>query len=514
MKKSFVLLLALVILVSGTAYYAQREIVKENDQVHFTEKVLYGNKAVVEGVSVEMKNEYSSNLFWNSTYVIGAEPKEETDYRFYPWDYYKDVYSYSGSMDFVVDCTDTVGLGYDYQGDENYYGLHAAMKELYDQTEPGTENSITVYLKDYVDYYTFGLSLDLPENSEHKTADYYRYSYLWKYEVQEEIAQLEKQGANKKEIEQMKEYLKDLETFQEFFKIPVLDKEVYTLAMSKDSEGNIIGIADSHMHGGSGSGEIEIPEVPNVAGADSFSFRMFSAFDDGDCYFTFDPHTYNEQVVDVSQIPGGYGIYHFTYDEKEGSIDLDHMKMIYPLDINTQWESMQLDASGENLLLFTWDKEKHYLSIIDRETMTLVDKFELGDSETYISHWSYEDYLVVRGENLMVFPIDENGRYFQAFSVNTESIYEKIESNTLNDTILRSGSQYDWNGEALLVAADIQYYDEDTGRVEQTCDFYVAAIDETGLIYYAEYDSTLIDGENGYCRPDDDYESPVSVRWK
>ncbi|MBQ8518059.1 MAG: hypothetical protein IJ455_00445 [Agathobacter sp.] len=510
MKKSFVLLLTLVILFSGTACYAQKEILKEKDQVHFTEKVLYGDKAVVEGVTVEMKAEYSSNLYWDSTYVIGAEPKEETEYRFYPWDYSTNAYSYSGSMDFVVDCTDTVGLGYDYQGDENYYGLHAAMKELYDQTEPGTENSITVYMKDYVDYYTFGLSLHLPENSENKTADYYRYTYLWKYEVLEEIAQLEKQGSNKEEVEQMKAYLADLETFQEFFKIPVLDKEVYTLAMSKDSEGNIIGIADSHMHGGSGTGEIEIPEAPNVAGADSFGFRVFSAFDDGDCYFTFDPHTYNEQLVDVSQIPGGYGIYHFTYNEKDGSIDLDDLKMVYPLDVNSKWESMQLDASGKNLLLLTLDEEKYYLSVIDRETMTLVDKFNLGNSESYLSHWSYEDYLVICGENLMVFPMDENGRYFQAFSVNTESINEKITPNTENDGIFRTYSKYDWNGETLLVASNIQYYDEDYGRALFTCDFYLAAIDETGLLYYGEYNSTLDEP----CRPNDEYESPVNVRWK
>jgi len=510
MKKSFVLLLALVLLFSGTACYAQKEILKEKDQVYFTEKVLYGNKAVVEGVTVEMKNEYSSNLFWNSKYVIGDNPKEETEYQFYPWDYNENKYSFSGSMDFIVDCTDMVGMGYDYTGDEEYYGLNAAMKELYDQTEPGTKNCITVYLKDYVDYYTFGLSLSLPEDSEHKTTDYYRYSYLWKWEVLEDIAQLEKQGSNKEELKKMKAYLADLEAFQEFFKIPVLDTEVYTLAMVKDEEGNIIGIADSHMHGGSGSGEIEIPDAPNVAGADSFSFRMLSAFDDGDCYFTFDPHTYNEEMVDVSLIPGGYGIYHFTYDEKNGTIDLDDMEMVYALDAETHWETMRLDASGDNLLLFTWEKENHYLSVIDRETMTLVDTFNLGDGGAYLSNWSYEDYLVICGENLMVFPKDENGRYFQALSVNAESINAKIEPHTQNEDIFRTYGEFDWNGDSLLVASDIRYYDEEKGRVQFTCDFYVAVINETGLLYYGEYESTLKEP----CRPNDDYELPVSVRWK
>ena len=510
MKKSFVLLLTLILFISGTACYAQNEILKEKDQVNFKETVLYGDKAVVDGVTVEMKNEYSSNLFWDSTYVIGATPKEETDYRFYAWDYNENRYNFSGSMDFIIDCIETVGMREDYSDDEAYYGLNTAMKELYDQTEPGTENSITVYLKDYVDYYTFGLSLSLPEDWEDKTTDYYRYSYLWKWEVLEDISYLEETGRDKEELKKMKAYLADLEAFHEFFKIPVLDTEVYTLAMAKDAEGNVIGTADSHMHGGSGSGEIEIPDAPNVAGADSFSFRMFSAFDDGGCYFTFDPHTSNEAVVDVSLIPGGYGIYHFPYNEKDGTINLDELKMIYPLEVNTQWESMQLDESGENLLLFTWDMEKHYLTIIDRETMTLVDTFELGASEEYIFHWSYEDYLVVCGENLMVFPKDENGRYYKAFSVNMESINTKIEQIATNDDMFRWDICFDWNGETLLIAGDIQYYDEGIGRVQFACDFYVAAINATGLLYYGEYESTLEEP----CRPNDDYEISVSVRWK
>ena len=188
MKKSFVLLLTLILFISGTACYAQNEILKEKDQVHFKETVLYGDKAVVDGVTVEMKKEYSSNLFWDSTYVIGATPKEETDYRFYAWDYNENRYNFSGSMDFIIDCVETVGMRDDYSDDEAYYGLNVAMKELYDQTEPGTENSITVYLKDYVDYYTFGLNLHLPEDWENNTTDYYRYSYLWKWEVLEDIA--------------------------------------------------------------------------------------------------------------------------------------------------------------------------------------------------------------------------------------------------------------------------------------------------------------------------------------
>lgn len=519
MKKSFVLLLTLVLLISGTAYYAQSELLQEKDKVHFEENVIYGDKSVVDGVTVEMNSRYDYNLCWNTLYEIGAKPKEETEYSFYPWGNYESEYEHSGSIDFVIDSSDTMTRN-DYDDGTNFYGLNMAMKELYDMTAPGTENSTTVYLKDYADYYTFGLNLQLPYEIGEPNGTYYQYSYLWKHELREEIENLEETGANKGELKLLKAYLDDIEAFQEFFKIPVLDTEVYTLAMAKDESGNIIGMADSHIHGGSGSGEIDIPDAPSVPGADSYSFRVFSAFDDGDCYMTFDPHTSNDNLVDISQIPGGYGIYHFTYNEKKGTLNLDDLKLVYALDANTQWDSMVMDDSGENILLFTYDNfndGNYYLSVIDRETMTLVDTFLLGDTEYGLSYWIYEDYLVVSNENLMVFPMDENGHYFQAWAVNKEKINAlvKEEETEYQNDILSWNSQFDWNGKTLLIANSVAYEDEGFVVQRSKCDFFVAAVDETGLQYYAEYYSSLATSDVTYnpCQLHDVGEIPVIVRW-
>lgn len=516
MKKSFVLLVALVILVSGTAYYAQSALLQEKDKVHYEENVIYGDKSVVDGVTVEMNSRYDYNLCWNTRYEIGAKAKEETEYSFYPWGNYEGNYENSGHIDFSIDCTDT--MSNDYNSEMEYYGLDAAMKELYDKTALGTENSTTVYLKDYVDYYTFGLVVQLPYKTGEEYGTYSEYSYFYEKDLRLE---LEASWRTEEEIKNLKAYLADMEAFQEFFKIPVLDTEVYSLAIAKDESGNVIGMADSYMHGGSGTGEIDIPDAPNVPGADAFSFRVFSAFDDGDCYMTFDPHTSNDNLVDISQIPGGYGIYHFTYDEKKGTLNLDELKMVYALAVNTQWDSMVMDDSGENILLFTYDNfddGNYYLSVIDRETMTLVDTFLLGDTEYGLSYWIYEDYLVVSNENLMVFPMDENGRYFQAWAVNKEKIntMAKAEETEYQNDILGWNSQFDWDGKKLLIANSVIY--EDEGFVVQRCkcDFFVAAVDETGLLYYAEYYSSLATSDVNYnpCQLHDIGEVPITVRWK
>ena len=516
MKKSFVLLLTLLLVFTGTAYYAQGELLKEKDQLHYTEKVLYGDKSVVEGVTVETNLQYRYQLYWENLYTIGEKPIEQTKYTFYPNVYVDQNFEYAGSLNFMLDGTDIM-LGNDYSKGQDYYGLQIAVKELYDNTPAGTENSATVYLKDYMDYYSFMMDMEFPFTNEEESFinnDYSRY-YVSKSELREDIAALEKNGNNEKELKKLKAYLKDIETFEEFFKIPVLEKEVYKIAIAKDEDGVVIGMGDSHANGGSSTGDIDIPDAPDVEGADSFSFGIQSVFDNGDCYFTFEPHTTRGELVDVSQIPGGYGIYHFTYDSKKGTIDLSDLKMVFPLSIEQNLTEIKMDANGENLLLFTTDEKAHYMSVIDKETMTLVETFMLGDSMYYMSNWVYEDYIVVVADKLMVFERNQIGSYTQALAVDREILQE----NAIVENLLEKldwDTTFDWNGETLLMANRILRHNNEQGYfADYTCDFYVAAVGDKGCLYYAEYESSLsdVDGYHSSCHFDTDKTYPIRIRW-
>lgn len=514
MKKSFVLLLALVIFVSGTACYAQNELLQEKDKVYYEEKVVYGDKSVVDGVTVEVNSHYNHNLFWNTVYKIGEQPKMETDYTFHSSQYYEAGYEHSGSIDFVIDCTNV--MSNDYDRDRTYHGLQLAMKELYDETEPGTENTQNFYLKDYVEYYTFGLDVQLPNKLDEETKDYYDYSYLWTHDILADIESLEKSDRNSNELKKLKRYLADMTAFQEFFKIPVLDTEVFSLAIAKDENGNVIGMGESSLHGGSGTGEIDIPNAPNVAGADSFSFRVFTAFTEDGCYMTFDPRTSNDNIVDVSHIPGGFGIYHFNYDKKEGTLDLDTLKLVHPLDVNTRIDNMFMDASGENIILITIDAENYYLSVIDQKTMTLVDTFSLGDSESYLWYWTFEDYMLTSTDQLMVFPIGADGRYTMAWSVEEAPMNEIVQKEGYEMDLFNYNSGFDWNGETLLITSNIEYFKDGYVERRSFCDFFVAAVDETGLLYYGEYYTSLATSDITYnpCQLYDEGDRALSISWK
>ena len=522
MKKSLVLLLSLVVIFCGTTYFAQGELLKEKDQVHYTEKVLYGDKSVVEGVTIEANLAHAYQIFWNTLYTIGENPKEETEYLFYPWAFQDYRYVCSGTLGFQLYGTEVMNKSYADEKQETYEGLQIAMKELYDKTPNGAEGSAMVYLKDYMKEYAFIHMLDLPYETDDSTDSYIAYPTYWDNdEVLADIKDLEKTGKNDKRLKELKQYLADRETFQKFFRIPVIEEEVHYIALAKDENGVVVGLGDYHHLGGSSTGNVEFSEdIEFKEDTDYFTFDVYSAFVDGNCYFTFDPYTVEGNLVDISQIPGGYGIYHFTYDEEKAEIDLSNLKMVCPINVEEHITEIRVDGSEKYILLFTVNETEntHNLQVIDREPMTLVDRFTLGDGERYISIWTYEDYMVVVTDKVTVIELNEEGRYVQAFSVDRDIMEERVRISTDAPLdFLGWTAEFDWNGETLvLVDRLLLELDKEHYYHGEFCDFYIAAISERGLLYYGEYECSLDYSNDGYRNPrfNTDMENALTITWE
>ena len=500
MKKSFALVLALVLLISGTAIYAQTALLKEKDQVHFTESVSYGDKSVVEGVQVEMYNYYDNKMFWHTTYEFGAKEKEKTDYEFYPW-YHEQEQAYEGAFWTVTDYISLSTGGY--MEEKEYRGVEAALKELYDKTPAGGKNQMIIRLKDYMDYYTFGFELSLPHAAGETHKDYQMYSVLYIQGLAEEIEYYEESGENSEYLQQLKVIQKDWENFNEFFKIPVIESEIAGVAIAKDANGRISGMGSSNVNGASAAGDADLPGIYNIEGLDGFNMWFEAIFDNGDCYLTFDPHTVNGYLVDTSEIPGGFGIYHFSYDNKKGTIDSENIQMVYALNPQDKIVALKIDASGEHLLLETIEMNRTYLSVIKRDTMELVQKLDMGVTD-YLAFDSYEDFMVTRSEELAVYTKDAQGLYQKEFGVNINEMERQL--GVKEDEVYVSWSGvYDWNGQTLLIASNLF----------KECSFFLTAVDETGLLYYGEYQSSLNTGDEEYysCYPDHNKEDKVLVHW-
>ena len=66
-------------IIVGTVAYT----LSQKDKVVFTEKVLYGEKSVVEGVTIERRCKYMDSVFWDSKYIVGETPQTTTKYKYY-----------------------------------------------------------------------------------------------------------------------------------------------------------------------------------------------------------------------------------------------------------------------------------------------------------------------------------------------------------------------------------------------------------------------------------------------
>ena len=166
MRKSLALFLVLLVFVIGGTCYVSADLLKEKDKVQITETVVLGGKSAVEGVKVERNVKYDRYIRWNTTYVVGEEPKCDTVYTFDEQGRLREEgnYRYSG-----LELYTNVIRAFDDASEkaEDLTGVDRAMKELFDETEPGQENSKIIELKDYLDFYEYEITIDLPGPLSH-----------------------------------------------------------------------------------------------------------------------------------------------------------------------------------------------------------------------------------------------------------------------------------------------------------------------------------------------------------
>ena len=82
--------MALVLLLSicGVGVLAA-DVYEAHDQVVLTEKVVYGDRAEADGLSVQVDSHYRSRLFWNTTLQFNDAADIHTDYSFSAKQIYK-----------------------------------------------------------------------------------------------------------------------------------------------------------------------------------------------------------------------------------------------------------------------------------------------------------------------------------------------------------------------------------------------------------------------------------------
>lgn len=499
MKKSFILFVVLLILALSGTVTANALLLEQKDAVVITENVIYGDKSVVDGVTVVRNTKYDNHIHWETTYQVGEVPKCQTKYAFSAGGGLMDHRDRTYGIDVYANHTRNISR---IEEDAELYGLELAYKELLDETEPGARSYKTISLADYQDYYMVDLEFDLPGFMIHTSfmdVDEIRYS-------------LKNDNLNESSRANLEKKLNIIETFHEIIKIPVLENHIYRIAVEKDLEGMLCSWGYSSLNGGGSANGMDIRHDELPENIDGFYFGICSAITEDTCYFTFNTRTNKDNIVDTSQMPQGYGIYAFEFDAENGEIAVDEMKNVCPLNPEVYVLDIKLDKQQENLLIFTEEEDTRVLTVIDRDTLEQKQQFTYAPEAEEHHAYIYEDFMVVRyaWEKFAVLTREADGTYRHEIFVDSTE-YDDV---MLADLYGYGEMVFDWNGEILLMSDarinDNEYY------YRQSCGFYLAAFDKDGLLYYGEYDSSLDTGEENIhyyfnCMPTE--VEPLIVQW-
>ncbi len=452
MKKALALCLALVLVLGIGAACLVKDQYDRRDDVTFEENVRLGDPSMMEGVQVEVTAEWDNRLFWRTRYTMGEEPTVETEYEFAEQKTYPESeFVPSGVM---MESYIEPYVHYEDFNDPNVelFGIEQAYYDLAQRTPADGYGEETVLLSDYFDYYPLSIGIEI---------DHYSQVFV--------------NTADRKYFTDQQWELYEL--FHDYFKIPVLEGQMYGIHLSKNEAGYV-----NTLGGGSGDGD---------------AYHMFaqSVVTEDACIFTFNTDTQMGDVIDTSLLPEGYGVYRmpYTFDgENMDSFRAEKIEMVYPLQEGIFIQQISLIDGGRKVELITCEEDgtKIVCYLFDAESMELLQRFSFD--KAYLYYVYHDDAngltLLLFDDTLVLLQKNIDGLYDIVLDVPSggDGLFYEIFSNNLSFT---------FDGERLLICTVLQ---KETSYMNyESAGFILAAYDKDGMYYLAEYDSSLSTGHNG-----------------
>lgn len=465
MKKIIILVSILFVLSVSSLCIISVAIDSQNDTIAITENVIFGDKSIANGIKVISKATYDSHLFWETAYTIKEDPKPITKYTFSA----SEAHFVNSTKRYMFQLDTDIRYGCDFSiPAEEQEGLARVYKELYDSCEVGNSVSKTIYLKDVYEYYPIRLHIELP---------YVNWSNNDPENVWNDEPGGEKFVINK---------------FREFFKIPVFDEHGIEISIRKDKDGVGVGIGSTPF-------------------GENFDYYLTttSAYTEDTVFFTLNNKTRGNVYADFSLVPGGYGIYSFNYKpallKASTGIDAYSLANVYPLEPELSVEHLSVSEDGKYLIMIGSKNNNTYFTVIDTLTMTkhkeivienktihnvkyIAEKMaQIASGDYYLNvnerssvKESENFMMLVFSEEFAIIEITENGEYELVFIAKQPNyISDEYQYMDLTAEMVYDGTK--------LIVVDSLYPD---GAYEH-CGFYMAIYDNTGLIYYATYSSSL-----------------------
>lgn len=440
MKKYIALTLALFIISAAAIVTIATAVSADSDRVAYTEKAVFGDKSVADGVRVTSSSHYKNHLIWDSVYTVGRDAV--TNFEFHQLKKYNNGKPHFSAL--IIHSGINFGFNINKPASEQT-GLAKLYKELYDTLDYEEEGNLTVRLADCYEFYPIDVNINLPNiHLSTNSNDFEDDSFF--------ISTIEGQKA--KSV---------YDKICEFIKIPVLEDEYVDIHVKKH-RGNSVGFG----HGYSDKA------------ADYYSFSTYSTYTDKACYFTINNKTEQGKTVDFSHIPGGYGVYALPYGDS--TLRANELSMVYKLDDGVTVNYMTVNDEQTALIMSIIENGVTYLEVVDLATMKRLQKVEIYEGQSFIIFpmdgfitYEFADHVAVVEERDGVYELKFVCEKFDDGIGDTEPFYFK------------SGMAMDFDGERLVIVDNLHM---DSGWYDK-CGFYIAVYGKEGLLYYGEYESSL-----------------------
>ncbi len=457
MKKIVVFVSLLIALSLTSVIFVFASVNSEAGNVTYKISDKYGDRSAAFGANISVEYDHSQNMFWIADIVISETDVIESEFDFRYHNRQSSVLNYSGitpysSMHYSLD-----------RNNPNAEGLDKAYKEIYDSTPYGTERTVTVKIADYYDYYPVSVTIHIPGFSYRSFDTNNRNGY---------------QSVASKEI---------TAKFNEFFKIPVSDKDSIDITVDKDESD---GRASNTIH------------------TNFYNLSSDCVLGERTCYIYISNSNYDNTKADTSLIPGGYGIYAIEFGpEYEYGIDLNSLRTVFSLPEDESVSHLKLMEDKGLMYIFTETDYRGYIYVIDMKDYTELQKLKV-ELPVYHQITEGEGFFMLYGdEAIEVIRINDSGQCETVFTAKRAYYID----NSFHDLYI--SASVDFDGEKLIC---VDHLHEGRFRSLELCSFYVSVYDKSGLIYYGEYNCSLSANPNpsnyGYnCLPSS--VNYINVNW-
>ena len=336
--KTVIFIILLLILLAGTVYINDKVSAYGYD-TDFELESIYGDQGLLDGAEIRLQDVLSNTCFWDSHIrfedgKLISETSTEPEEGYIFADYYdkaKENNGFHQDYDLIRDISGYL---------ENEYNIFDEVKKMGDEIKASDKIDLSIKPSDYCDNYKINWSLT-------------RGRTTWSLETVEQRPENDTTA-----------YDDNLDKFTEFFKIPIVKDETYSIERAVDDDGGR---------------EKVYYNVDRNDDHEYFDFTMNSSFGNGKAFMYFDNRTSKGNRVDTSLIPGGYGIYSFDFglsvDGREYSDpDMSTLRVILPLDEDAIIKKMFLSSGEKYLYIFTIEDDDMVIYVMDTDNCEVVSE--------------------------------------------------------------------------------------------------------------------------------------------